>query len=318
MGPRKATGPQDDCHNSYNLALAALGNPKQPSYGHPKLLGRYFNHVYHMSQNIGQLTRKSWDKATDYNELVYNQELNELLSHLWGSGDLEYLTQQMPGPTSLLNPEIILPEADFRVAHENKEGWILEEWVCGEEVPSQYSKDQLQAHLDWKGKLAELDREEDKIDKTDHEALYDDHLEDYPDEMPDLEDSDSVNTSLYHRQAATPASTIISTDMEAAGGMLNLSMGPPELLATQQTSDSVDQAGESLSDDDQFSDMFKVPAIPPSLPWLDRCALIAEAKFKSSHRPLPPPPGLRSQDVVDTREHHIEVYADTKGCRHPS
>ena len=89
--------------------------------------------------------------------------------------------------------------------------------------------------------------------------------------------------------------------------MLNLSMGPPELPVTQETSDSVDQAGESLSDDDQFSDMFKVPAKvpaprdPPSLPWLDPHALMAEANFKSSHRPLPPPPGLRSQDVVDTR-----------------
>ena len=84
----------------------------------------------------------------------------------------------MPGPTSLLNPEIILPEADFWVAHKNKKGWISEEWVCGEEAPSQYSKDQLQARLDWKGNLAKLDQEEDKIDKTDHEALYDDHLED--------------------------------------------------------------------------------------------------------------------------------------------
>ena len=80
-----------------------------------------------MSRNIGQLTRKSLDKATDYNESVYNWELNELLSHLQGSGDLEYSTQQTPGPTSLLNPEIILPEADFQVAHENKKGWILEE-----------------------------------------------------------------------------------------------------------------------------------------------------------------------------------------------
>ena len=133
--------PQDDCHNSYNSALAALGSPKQPSYGHQKLLGWYFDHVYHMSRNIRQLTWKSQDKATDYNELVYNRELNELLSHLRGSEDLEYSTRQMPGPTSLLNPEIILPEADFWVAHENKKGWILEEWVCREEAPSQYSKD---------------------------------------------------------------------------------------------------------------------------------------------------------------------------------
>ena len=189
--------PQDDCCNSYNSALATLGSPKQPSYSHPKLLGRYFDHIYHMSQNIRQLTRKNWDKATDYNELVYNREFNKLLSHLRGSGDLEYSTRETPGPTSLLNPEIILPEADFRVAHENKKGWISEEWICGDEAPSQYSHDRLQAWLDWKGSPAELDREEDNIDKTNHEALYGDHLEDYPDEMPDLEDCDSVKTSLY-------------------------------------------------------------------------------------------------------------------------
>ena len=139
-------------------------------------------------------------------------------------------------------------------------------------MPSQYSHDQLQARLDCKGSPAELDQEDDDIDKTDHEALYDDHLEDYPEAMPDLQDSDSVNTSLYDRQAAIPVSTIISTDMEAAGEMLNLSMGPPELPKTQETSNCVDQAVESLSNDDQFSNMFKAPAKvpapqdPPSLP----------------------------------------------------
>ena len=81
-------------------------------------------------------------------------------------------------------------------------------------------------------------------------------------------------------------STIISTDTKAAGEMLNLSMGPPELPVTQETSDSVDQAGESLSDDDQFSDMFKVPAKvpapwdPPSLPWLD--PMLSWPKLSSS------------------------------------
>ena len=179
------------------LMLATLGSPKQPSYSHLKLLGRYFDHVYHMSRNIGQLTRKARDKATDYNESVYNRELNELLSHLQGSGDLEYSTQETPGPTSLLNLEIILPEADFWAAHDEKKGGISEEWTCGDEEPSQYCHDRLQARLDWNSSPAELDREEDDIDKVNHEALYDDHLDDYPEEMPDLEDTDSVNTSLY-------------------------------------------------------------------------------------------------------------------------
>ena len=33
--------PQDDCRDSYNSALAALGSPKQPSYSHLKLLSQY-------------------------------------------------------------------------------------------------------------------------------------------------------------------------------------------------------------------------------------------------------------------------------------
>ena len=49
-----------------------------------------------MSRNIGHLTWKSQDKDTNYNESMYDQELNELLSHLWGSGDLEYLTWDSP------------------------------------------------------------------------------------------------------------------------------------------------------------------------------------------------------------------------------
>ena len=172
-----------------------------------------------------------------------------------------------------------------------------------------------------------MNREEDDIDKINHEALYDDHLEDYPDEMPDLEDSDSVNTSLYDPQAATPASTAISTDMEAAGGMLNLSMGPLQLPVTQATSDSVGPAGKSLSDDEQFSDMFKVPAKvpikalapqdPPPLPQLDPWALMAEAKFKSSCRPLPPPPGLRRQHVMDTRNVVLQSMQTPKASNSP-
>ena len=148
--------PQDDCCFSYNLALAAMGSPKQPSYGHPKLLSWYFNHVYHQSQNIRQLTRINRDKATNYNESVYTQELGELLSHLWGSGDLDYLAQHELEPTSLLNSEIILPKADFWAAHRKKKGWISGSWTCRDEVPSQYCYDHLQARLDWNSDPKEL------------------------------------------------------------------------------------------------------------------------------------------------------------------
>ena len=41
--------PQDDCLSSYNSTLAAMGSPMRPSYGHPKLLGWYYDHAYHQS-----------------------------------------------------------------------------------------------------------------------------------------------------------------------------------------------------------------------------------------------------------------------------
>ena len=101
------------------------------------------------------------------------------------------------GPTFLLSLEIILPKEEFRAAHENKKGWITESWTCGGEVLSQYHHDQLVARLDWNGNPAELEREKDNIDKKDHEAMYSKVDDDYPANMPDLEESDSVNTSVY-------------------------------------------------------------------------------------------------------------------------
>ena len=71
---------------------------------------------------------------------------------------------------------------------------------------------------------------------------------------------------MYDPLGATPASTTISTDTEAAGDMLNLSMGSPELPVPQEANDSVDQTDGALSDDDQLQDMFKVPTEVPA-PW---------------------------------------------------
>ena len=74
---------------------------------------------------MGHLTQKAWDKATDYNETVYNFELNELLSHLQGIDDLNHTTRHKPVPMSLLNPEIILPETAFQAIHGRNTGWMM-------------------------------------------------------------------------------------------------------------------------------------------------------------------------------------------------
>ena len=272
--------------------------------------------MYYQSQHIGQLTRKKREDSTDYNKSVYNRELNELLSYLHGSQDLNYPTQPWPhpGPSSLLNLEIVQPEEEFRAAHENTEEWTMESWMCGGEVPSEYKHDRLKARLDWCGDLGELDIKQDKIDKIDHEAMYSDAEDDPLGDPSDLEESDSVNTSVYDWLEAMPASTAISTDTEAAGDMLNLTMGQPELLVPQDTHESAD---DSDQDDNPLEDMFQVPTeapvfwVPlPAKPRLDTRALMAEAKLKSGWRTLPLPPSLRRHiDNPDSNTRNVVLQA---------
>ena len=127
--------PQEDHQSSYASGLAALGSPKQPSYGHPQKLGHYFDHVYHQSRNVGHLTRKSQDQDTGYNETVYTREPGEILSYLSGFRDLGHAPRHKKTPASLLNPEIILPEADFQALWGQDSGWIGDKsWAEGEQI----------------------------------------------------------------------------------------------------------------------------------------------------------------------------------------
>ena len=99
------------------------------------------------------------------------------------------------------------------------------------------------------------------MDRKDHEEMY---LEDYPDDVPDLEDTSSVEVSVQDQLGATPANTTISTDTEATGDMLNLSMGTsiaPESYRQGEPNTSCSDAAPS--DDKQFQDMFKVPEKVP-------------------------------------------------------
>ena len=137
--------PQDDPRLHYTSALAVLGTQKQPSYGHLKLLSWYYNHVYHQSWHIGHLTQKSQDKSTCYNQGVYDRELNEIICHIWGIMELNHVTQQPPGPTSLLNPEIILPAVAFQAALGDKQGWTDESWTCTREIPRTFAHDSMEA-----------------------------------------------------------------------------------------------------------------------------------------------------------------------------
>ena len=146
------------------------------------------------------------------------------------------------------------------------------------------------------------------MDRKDHEEMY---LEDYPDDVPDLEDTSSIEVLVQDCHGVTPANTTISTDTEAVGDMLDLSMGmsiAPE--SYQQGESDTGCSDVAPSDDKQFQDMFKVQEkvlecqdwASAMSPGLDFQALMAEAQFKSSHRQLLPPlPPPRYKDDKDTR-----------------
>ena len=146
------------------------------------------------------------------------------------------------------------------------------------------------------------------MDQKDHEEMY---LEDYPDDVPDLEDTSSVEVLVQDRHGVTPANTTISTDTEAAGDMLNLSTGTSIAVESYwQGEPNTGCSDVAPSDDEQFQDMFKVLEKEPEcqgqvsamLPGLDFQALMAEAQLKSGRRQLPPPPlPPHYKDDKDTR-----------------
>ena len=93
-----------------------MGNAQNPAYAHPKLLGRCFDNVYFCGQIIGDLpARGKSPHSEERTKLIYDQEHEELVHQLENMLDL---TLESPSylmvPTSLVNPDIVLPHQEFR------------------------------------------------------------------------------------------------------------------------------------------------------------------------------------------------------------
>ena len=107
--------PKDDFWQKYSLALALLGNAQNPAYAHPKLLGCCFD-VYFCGRIIGDLpARGRSPHSEERTKLIYDQEYEELVHRLENTLDL---TLESPSysnvPTSLVNPDIVLPHQEFQ------------------------------------------------------------------------------------------------------------------------------------------------------------------------------------------------------------
>ena len=104
-----------DFRLKYSSALTLLGNTQNPVYAHPKLLGRCYDNVYYNGRLIGNLPARGKPPTEEQSKKVYTQEYQEVVTRIENTLDL---TEESPSysiaPTSLVNPDIVLPHSLFR------------------------------------------------------------------------------------------------------------------------------------------------------------------------------------------------------------
>ena len=198
--------PKGDFRLKYSPALTLLGNAQNPAYAHPKLLARCFNNVYFCRRIIGDLpARGRAPHSEERTKLIYDQEYEELAHRLENMLDLtlESPTYLMV-PTSLVNPDIVLPHHEFR-----KHRGLLE-------LPPGRGPEQREYSMDGARGLIDLDWSQwtpifhpDDIDQDPRFNQYP-----YPDDDLDYDDDEEMETDYQNAppggasdaHVATPAS----------------------------------------------------------------------------------------------------------------
>ena len=106
---------KDDFQYKYSTAITLLGNAQNPVFAHPKLLGHCYDNVYYNGRFIGDLPVRGKPPSEEQSKKIYTQEFQEVVAR---NENLIDLTEESPSysvvPTSLVNPDIVLPHALFR------------------------------------------------------------------------------------------------------------------------------------------------------------------------------------------------------------
>ena len=107
-----------DFRHKYSPTLILLGNLQHQTHTHPKLLGRCYDNVYHQGWFIGDLLAQGKPPTEEQTQKIYNQEYEEVVAWFENTLDLsdESLSYPMV-PTSLINPDIILPTRLYKAQH---------------------------------------------------------------------------------------------------------------------------------------------------------------------------------------------------------
>ena len=244
-----------------------------------------------------------------------------------------------PVPASIVNPEVTQPRPEFEATIADRKGCMDELWPCSREALRKYVLDRCEAWVDWAVGEKDLTRPRDTLDDVDWDMVHQQECKD-KDEMPELEGS------VYDQLGATPASTLASTNTEAATDMKVLSIALPETLVSnlpdscpnlwiqippvrhvetippstglgELVSTTLETVLEHVSWDgmlqvaEQFQDMFKKPAGVVWAMSLPRVKYddIQALLAQAKQRDLPPPLGLPYPPLGDPDCQNVVLQA---------
>ena len=243
---------KDDFRHKYSPALTLLGNTQNPAFAHLKLLGRCYDNVYFCGRFIGDLPARGRPPIEEQSMKVYTQEYHEVVARVENSIDLmEESPSYSVVPTSLVNPDIVLPHS------------LLQERRGLPEIPPGRNSEPREYKMDGARGLIDLDWSQqtpifhlDDIDRdpwfTQYPFQEGDDLDDYDEEEMKVESHPSggagdasmappSNTRrTYQRLPATysfgsaetpgsPRSTHTDTDTAMEMGGLSMAPGGPDL-----------------------------------------------------------------------------------------
>ena len=188
---------KDDFQHKYSPALTLLGNAQNPAFAHPKLLGRCYDNIYYNGRFIGDLPARGKPPTEEQSMKVYTQEYQEVVAHVENSIDL---TEESPSysvvPTSLVNPDIVLPHSLFQECRG------LPEFPPGRNLePRKYEMDGTQGliDLDWSQQMPIF-----HPDDIDHDPQF----TQYPfQEGDDIDDDDEEEMEVKSRPSGAAGDT---------------------------------------------------------------------------------------------------------------
>ena len=104
-----AGDPRLDYVDAYTL----LGDTMHPAFGHPKVLARAYDHVYHKGREMGKLPLRG-RKSIDQSAMVYRAEYAQIVHRLSTLTWIDSKKFVRPMPTSLVHLEMVYPNKKYK------------------------------------------------------------------------------------------------------------------------------------------------------------------------------------------------------------